>query len=84
MLSDAGCVLSAVHPNSSIAPTIGSVGNTYVDMADINKTGYVSESSPIDMDNADISEEKRGTFDDQKDMFRMGKAQEMRVRTHLQ
>lgn len=35
------------------------------------------------MDNSDLPAEKKGTVDDQKDMFRMGKAQEMRVRTHI-
>ena len=47
-------------------------------MADLKDTSMVSESSPIDMENADVPTEKKGTVDDQKDMFRMGKAQEMR------
>jgi hypothetical protein len=50
-------------------------------MAHFKESSTVSEEqSPIDMDNADISAEKKGTSDDQKDMFRMGKAQEMRVK----
>ena len=53
-------------------------------MADVKETGLVSESSPIDMENADVPSEKKGTMDDQRDMFRMGKAQEMRVRRHLE
>ncbi len=53
-------------------------------MAEVKETGFVSQSSALDMDNADLPAEKKGTMDDQKDMFRMGKAQEMRVRTYLQ
>jgi hypothetical protein len=52
-------------------------------MADVKETGFVSEHSPIDMETADLPSEKKGTADDQRDMFRMGKAQEMRVSAHL-
>lgn len=38
-------------------------------------------TSQIDLEatNANISVEKKGTADDQRDMFRLGKAQELRV-----
>lgn len=37
-----------------------------------------SEELPIDAENVDIPKEKAGTRSDQRDMWRMGKAQEMR------
>jgi choline transport protein len=37
-----------------------------------------TEQVPIDPENVNLSEEKKGTAKDQKDMWRMGKAQEMR------
>lgn len=37
-----------------------------------------SPEYPVSYDN-DVSSEKKGTVDDQRDMFRMGKFQEMRV-----
>lgn len=38
-------------------------------------------TSQIDLEatNANLSAEKKGTNDDQRDMFRLGKAQELRV-----
>ena len=37
-----------------------------------------TEPLPFDPENANLSKEKKGTPSDQKDMWRMGKAQEMR------
>jgi hypothetical protein len=48
-------------------------------MTDVKEAGMVSQSSPIDMENTDVPSEKKGTLEDQRDMFRMGKAQELRV-----
>lgn len=47
-------------------------------MADL-KEPVITEHIPFDSENAGLPEEKKGTMDDQRDMFRMGKAQEMRV-----
>ena len=47
-------------------------------MADFKKSTISANEIPIDSENMNLSEEKKGTADDQKDMFRMGKAQEMR------
>ena len=38
----------------------------------------VTEHVPSDSENADLPTEKKGTQADQRDMWRMGKAQEMR------
>ena len=51
-------------------------------MADFKEPYSTEIGSPPDMENADLPAEKKGTVDDQRDMFRMGKAQEMRVSTH--
>jgi hypothetical protein len=57
-------------------------------MADLKGVGVVTDELPPEMDNPNLSPEKKGTHEDQRDMFRMGKAQEMRVSTapdhHLQ
>lgn len=47
-------------------------------METMKESEIVTHSIPVDPENANLSEEKRGTVDDQKDMWRMGKAQEMR------
>ena len=43
----------------------------------------VTDELPLEMDDPNLSPEKKGTAEDQRDMFRMGKAQEMRVCTAL-
>lgn len=48
-------------------------------MADLKEARLVTQESAIDSDNAGLPTEKKGTVDDQRDMHRMGKAQEMRV-----
>lgn len=47
-------------------------------MAEPKENGFVSQID-IETSNMNLSAEKKGTVDDQKDMFRMGKAQELRV-----
>ena len=47
-------------------------------MADLKQSTVASNEVPYDGDNVNLPAEKKGTADDQKDMFRMGKAQEMR------
>ena len=46
-----------------------------------SKVNGVSVTSQLDLEstNANLSPEKKGTADDQHDMFRMGKQQELRV-----
>lgn len=48
-------------------------------MADIKENGMITSQVDLEATNANISEEKKGTNDDQRDMFRLGKAQELRV-----
>lgn len=48
-------------------------------MADFKESQISANEIPLDGENGSLSEEKKGTPDDQKDMLRMGKAQEMRV-----
>lgn len=43
----------------------------------------VTDELPPEMDDPNLSPEKKGTAEDQRDMFRMGKAQEMRVNAAL-
>ncbi|EXJ73243.1 uncharacterized protein A1O5_03003 [Cladophialophora psammophila CBS 110553] len=47
-------------------------------MADYKETGVVTSQVDLESPNANLSPEKKGTADDQKDMFRMGKHQELR------
>ncbi|OAL31186.1 hypothetical protein AYO22_01219 [Fonsecaea multimorphosa] len=47
-------------------------------MADHKETGVVTSQVDLESTNADLSPEKKGTNDDQRDMFRMGKHQELR------
>jgi hypothetical protein len=49
-------------------------------MADIKEAKVMEDIPSYDKENVDLPAEKKGTVDDQRDMFRMGKAQEMRVR----
>lgn len=51
-------------------------------MADLKGGSMVANELPPEMDDPNLSPEKKGTTEDQLDMFRMGKAQEMRVSTH--
>lgn len=48
-------------------------------MADFKGSSIVANELPPEMDNPNLSPEKKGTPEDQLDMFRMGKAQVMRV-----
>lgn len=48
-------------------------------MAEPKDTGIVTSQIDLESTNANLSPEKKGTPDDQRDMFRMGKAQELRV-----
>ena len=48
-------------------------------MADLKAAGVMTDELPPEMDDPNLSPEKKGTAEDQMDMFRMGKAQEMRV-----
>ena len=48
-------------------------------MANMKAAGVVTDELPPEMDDPSLSPEKKGTVEDQRDMFRMGKAQEMRV-----
>lgn len=43
--------------------------------------GMVTSQIDLEETNANVSAEKKGTADDQRDMFRLGKAQELRVGT---
>ncbi|RMZ85559.1 hypothetical protein DV737_g597, partial [Chaetothyriales sp. CBS 132003] len=47
-------------------------------MANYKDHSFASQEIPVNGDNVNLSEEKKGTADDQRDMYRMGKAQEMR------
>jgi hypothetical protein len=55
-------------------------------MADLKENGVItsqaSQTSQSDLESTshDLPTEKKGTVNDQRDMFRMGKAQELRVR----
>lgn len=44
----------------------------------MKESEVVTQSIPVDPENANLPKEKRGTADDQRDMWRMGKAQELR------
>jgi hypothetical protein len=48
-------------------------------MTDLKGGSMVANELPPEMDDPNLSPEKKGTTEDQLDMFRMGKAQEMRV-----
>jgi hypothetical protein len=51
-------------------------------MATTKETGVVTSQFETDAENPfdqNVTPEKKGTFEDQRDMFRMGKVQEMRV-----
>ena len=51
-------------------------------MATTKETGVVTSQLETDGANPfdqNVSPEKKGTYEDQRDMFRMGKVQEMRV-----
>jgi hypothetical protein len=52
----------------------------HVNMTDIKEAKVMEDIPSYDKENVDLPAEKKGTVDDQRDMFRMGKAQEMRVR----
>jgi hypothetical protein len=54
--------------------------STHVNMTDIKEAKVMEDIPSYDKENVDLPAEKKGTVDDQRDMFRMGKAQEMRVR----
>ena len=47
-------------------------------MAGLKEEISVTEQYPIDPENVNLPPEKAGTKSDQQDMWRMGKAQEMR------
>jgi hypothetical protein len=54
----------------------------HCNMATTKEAGLVTSQLETDGGNPydqNVSPEKKGTFGDQRDMFRMGKAQEMRV-----
>jgi hypothetical protein len=74
------CAASASSP--VLTPTSLAIATRVLEfdiMTDVKEAGMVSQSSPIDMENTDVPSEKKGTLEDQRDMFRMGKAQELRV-----
>lgn len=48
-------------------------------MEQAKENGMVTSQIDLEATNANISVEKKGTADDQRDMFRLGKAQELRV-----
>lgn len=48
-------------------------------MAEVKDNGAVMSQIDLEGSNANLSAEKKGTVDDQRDMFRLGKAQELRV-----
>jgi hypothetical protein len=48
-------------------------------MAHNKETGVVTSQIDLESTNANLTPEKKGTADDQRDMFRMGKHQELRV-----
>ena len=48
-------------------------------MAEPKETGIVTSQIDVETSSQNVSAEKKGTADDQRDMFRMGKAQELRV-----
>ncbi len=48
-------------------------------MAEIKETGVVTSQVDLESTNMNLPAEKKGTIMDQRDMFRMGKAQELRV-----
>lgn len=48
-------------------------------MAEVKDNGAVTSQTDLEGSNANLSAEKKGTADDQRDMFRLGKAQELRV-----
>lgn len=48
-------------------------------MAAPKENGMVTSQIDLEATNANVSAEKKGTADDQRDMFRLGKAQELRV-----
>ena len=50
-------------------------------MAEPKEPGIVTSQVDIEISNQNLSAGKKGTADDQRDMFRMGKAQELRVST---
>ena len=50
-------------------------------MAEHKEAGMVASQVDIETSNQNLSAEKKGTADDQRDMFRMGEAQELRVCT---
>lgn len=52
-------------------------------MAEQKESGLVTSQIDLESTNANISAEKKGTNDDQRDMFRLGKAQELRVSSKL-
>lgn len=55
---------------------------TCFNMATTKETGVVTAQLETDGGNPfdqNVAPEKKGTFEDQRDMFRMGKVQEMRV-----
>ncbi|RVX74884.1 hypothetical protein B0A52_01161 [Exophiala mesophila] len=47
-------------------------------MAEVKDNGAVMSQIDLEGSNANLSAEKKGTVDDQRDMFRLGKAQELR------
>jgi len=48
-------------------------------MAESKEAGAVTSQVDIEISSSNLSAEKKGTADDQRDMFRMGKIQELRV-----
>jgi hypothetical protein len=48
-------------------------------MAEPKENGMITSQVDLEATNANVSDEKKGTNDDQRDMFRLGKAQELRV-----
>lgn len=48
-------------------------------MAEPKEHGMITSQIDLEATNANVSDEKKGTNDDQRDMFRLGKAQELRV-----
>lgn len=48
-------------------------------MAEAKENGAITSQIDIEATNMNLSAEKKGTADDQRDMFRLGKSQELRV-----
>lgn len=48
-------------------------------MAETKQEEIITSQIDLETSSQDVSSQKKGTADDQRDMFRMGKAQELRV-----